>query len=166
MKEPRAALRTFLAVRQRRRCRLLLLGGGPGLLPLRPLLKGRDVRVLGFRRDVGPILAQADLLLLTARTESFGLAALEAMAAGVPVVAARVGGLPEVVGDGGMLFHPGRSADAAGRILGLLASAARRRALAARARRRAAGFDEAGTVAGYDRLYAAALLRPVAAASA
>jgi glycosyltransferase involved in cell wall biosynthesis len=62
---------------------------------------------------VAPLLASADLFLLPSQSESFGLSALEALACGVPVVASRAGGLPEVVMDGvtGVL-HPVGEVDA------------------------------------------------------
>jgi glycosyltransferase involved in cell wall biosynthesis len=68
-----------------------------------------SVSFLGKIDDVAPLLAAADLFLLPSDTESFGLSALEALASGVPVIATRVGGLPEVVRDGetGFLFDVG-----------------------------------------------------------
>ena len=68
----------------------------------------RDVHFLGKQDCVYQYLSEADLFLLPSDMESFGLAALEAMACEVPVVATNVGGLPEVVEHGvdGYLFYP------------------------------------------------------------
>jgi L-malate glycosyltransferase len=99
---------------------LLLVGDGPELAPALALARERgvaaDVQALGEQEDVRQFLSIADLFLLPSATESFGLAALEAMACEVPVVASRVGGLPEVIEDGvsGFLHDP---EDAAGMAL-------------------------------------------------
>jgi len=80
------------------------------------------VLFLGKHASVHELLSCADLFLLPSENESFGLAALEAMACGAPVVASRVGGLPEVVehGETGFLFEKGdveAMAEASARIL-------------------------------------------------
>ncbi len=88
-------------------------GGEREALAARTTALGLDgaVRWLGRVDDVGSILAAADTFVMPSRHEGLGVAALEAMAAGLPVIASRVGGLPEAVLDGetGLLVPPGDS---------------------------------------------------------
>lgn len=111
------------------------------------------VRCFGLRRDVQPILADADLLLLTSREESFSMAALEAAACAVPTVAADVGGLSEVVGDGGVLYDRRDDRSAIDAVVSLLCDPERRRAAADAALARAATFSANAVVPRYEALY-------------
>ncbi|HZL18147.1 MAG TPA: glycosyltransferase, partial [Polyangia bacterium] len=133
----------FARVRATRPARLRLVGDGPerpGVeAQIAALGLSADVELLGERIDLPAVLRDAALFLLPSQTESFGLAALEAMACGLPVIASAVGGLPEVVADGetGYLRPVGdvsAMAACAGRLLDdeplrrQMATAARRRA--------------------------------------
>ncbi len=97
---------------------------------------GERVRFLGFREDVDRLLSGIDVLAVPSLYEGLSLAVCEAMAAGVPVVASRVGGNPEIITDGedGMLVGVGDHAALARAIGALLGDADRRAAMAARAR--------------------------------
>ena len=112
VKRAEAVVEIFRRVRERVRARLLLVGDGPDLAKVthgvHEMGLGSEVVALGEQDQVVPLLSVADLFLLPSAQESFGLAALEAMACGVPVVASRVGGLPEVITDGadGFLCDP------------------------------------------------------------
>lgn len=91
-------------VNQRVTCRLLVVGDGPDADAVRAeadrLGLADRVSLVGATTDVGHYLAQSDLLLLPSGSEAFGMVALEAMAAGVPVVGSRVGGLINLVQEG------------------------------------------------------------------
>ena len=97
------------------------------------------MQFLGERTDLPTVLRGADLFLLPSESESFGLAALEAMSCGVPVIASRVGGVPEVVIDGetGLLAPVGDIAAMAAHVVRLLADAPLRARLGQAARARA-----------------------------
>lgn len=132
----------FARVRKRRAARLVLIGAGPELEATRAraaqLGLSDHVRFVGARASVRDYLQQADALLLTSETESFGLAALEALSSGVPVFGYRVGGLPSVVSeDVGRLvpaFDAAALADAVVNALGADPATVARRSEAARAR--------------------------------
>ncbi|MBZ5639007.1 MAG: glycosyltransferase family 4 protein [Acidobacteriia bacterium] len=114
------------------------------------------VRVLGWRRDVPALLHAMDLFLLTSRFEGLPRTVLQAMAAGVPVVATAVDGTPEVVRDGetGVLVPPGDPSAAAVRILALAADSVACAGLAARARDALSGsFDIRRMVEQLEEIY-------------
>jgi L-malate glycosyltransferase len=87
---------------------------------------GDHVRFLGHRDDVGDILTASDLFAFPSFMEAFPNGVMEAMASGLPVVATKVGGIPELVqhGRNGLLVPPGDSAALAGAILRMLGSPA------------------------------------------
>jgi N-acetyl-alpha-D-glucosaminyl L-malate synthase BshA len=106
-----AVMRIFARIAQEVPARLLLVGDGPELGTVYRL--GRELNItplvdaVGAQEAVIPLLSAADVFLLPSQQESFGLAALEAMACEVPVVASKVGGLPEVIQHGVTGFlHP------------------------------------------------------------
>jgi N-acetyl-alpha-D-glucosaminyl L-malate synthase BshA len=108
VKRTDAVVEIFAKVRQHLPARLLMVGDGPTVADstrlARTLGVADDVEFLGEQDQVVPLLSAADVFLLPSVQESFGLAALEAMACEVPVVASRVGGLPEVIEHGGTGF--------------------------------------------------------------
>jgi N-acetyl-alpha-D-glucosaminyl L-malate synthase BshA len=107
-----AVLEVFARISRAVPAKLLLVGDGPELGTAyrlaRELSVAHLVEALGAQEDVIPLLSASDVFLLPSAQESFGLAALEAMACEVPVVASRVGGLPEVIDHGvtGFLHDP------------------------------------------------------------
>lgn len=106
--------------------RLCILGEGPMQSAMMKLASelgiGEQVNFLGSYSELGPLIVASRLMLLPSIQESFGLVALESMACGVPVVASRVGGLPEVIRDGtnGCLFESGNLDEAIEKSLRLL----------------------------------------------
>jgi N-acetyl-alpha-D-glucosaminyl L-malate synthase BshA len=130
----------FALVREKMPAKLVLLGDGPDRGAVEWLVHqkklGADVHFLGKQNRVYETLAQADLFILPSELESFGLAALEAMACEVPVIATNVGGVPEVVTPGvdGYLVAVGDVAAAARHAIDILSSPERAREMGIAAR--------------------------------
>jgi N-acetyl-alpha-D-glucosaminyl L-malate synthase BshA len=150
----------FARVRRRRPARLLMVGDGPERSSAERLAEElgvhEDVYFLGMQSEIEEVLNIADLLLLPSQTESFGLVALEAMAAGVPVIASNVGGLPEVVEDGrtGFLLPVGDVEGMAEVALSILDNPDLHREMGQAASRRAReNFSAARITALYANLY-------------
>jgi N-acetyl-alpha-D-glucosaminyl L-malate synthase BshA len=134
------AIEIFALVREKMPARLVMIGDGPDRAPAEELARKlgvqNDVLFLGQQNEVQEKLSQADLFLLPSRLESFGLAALEAMACETPVIATNVGGLPEVVENGvdGYLVEPGDVKTAGKYAIDLLSRADRGREMGQLAR--------------------------------
>jgi N-acetyl-alpha-D-glucosaminyl L-malate synthase BshA len=153
-------VRVFERVRKRLPSRLLMVGEGPDLPKSRELAQElgveRDVLFLGNQEAVEAVLVCADIFVLPSVYESFGLAALEAMACGVPVLAAEVGGLAEVVtpGEDGWLCRPGDIECMAGLALDILVDEDRRKAMGKAARLKAeTQFSPEQIVSQYEAVY-------------
>ncbi len=140
VKRTEDVVEVFARVQSRVPSRLVMVGDGPERV--RSLQRAHDLGVadkvvfVGKHSSVDELLACADLFLLPSETESFGLAALEAMSCGAPVVASRVGGVPEVVEDGvsGALLPVGDVAGMAEAATDILQDGARWRRMSEAAR--------------------------------
>jgi glycosyltransferase involved in cell wall biosynthesis len=119
-----------------------------------------DVRLLGERDDVPALLAAADVVVVPSRWDARALIVQEAMQAGRPIVASRVGGIPELTGDdGAVLVSPGDPAELAAAVTAVLDDPATAARLGSAAQARAASFPSpddalAGMLSCYARLAA------------
>ena len=159
VKRVKDVVRIFARIQKAMPATLLMVGDGPeredAEAEARALDVAKDVRFFGRVDTVAEILQASDLFILPSQTESFGLAALEAMACGTPVVASRAGGVPEVVEDGvnGILEPPG-SVEAMGRrAVDVLRSPERLAAMRAAAILRAGQFSADAVVPQYEAIY-------------
>jgi len=141
---------------------LLVVGDGPE----RPSLEdrahalgiGRNVTFVGFQPDVAPYLRLCRVTAVpSTHPEPFGLVAVESLAAGVPVVASRAGGLPEVITDGvaGLLVRPGDADDLAAALLRVLGDPETQTRLASECARESERFSMEGFVERMEELYRA-----------
>lgn len=126
---------------------LLLVGDGPERHTIEEICRKEknceNIRFIGKMKDTEKILAISDLFLLTSEFESFGLAALEAMALKVPVISTNTGGIPEVMVDGktGYTCNVGDISDMAKKALSLLTDPGLYRSMSEGAYNRAKDFD-------------------------
>lgn len=142
---------------------LLLVGDGP----LRPQVAAlasdlgiaARVHFLGRRHDVPQLLKMSDVYVHCSHWEGFGIAAVEAMAAGLPVVATDVPGLSEIVSGAGVLFAPGDDKALAGHLRRIFDSPAMREELSRASLRRAPDFSIERAVQGWIQLYESVLSR-------
>jgi glycosyltransferase involved in cell wall biosynthesis len=140
--------------------RLAVAGEGPERASLEALAEelgiGPRVMLLGNRSDIPDLLAGFDVAVSASWFEGSPLAAMEYMDAGLPIVATRVGGMPDLIDDGvhGRLVEPGDAAGLAAAVVELLRDPERARAMGERAReRRRAEFDLDGTVRTLEAMY-------------
>ncbi|OFW29542.1 MAG: N-acetyl-alpha-D-glucosaminyl L-malate synthase BshA [Acidobacteria bacterium RIFCSPLOWO2_02_FULL_65_29] len=161
VKRTKSVVEVFARVRRQTPARLLMVGDGPdfhdAMCLARSLGVGDDVEFLGEQDQVVPLLSAADVFLVPSVKESFGLAALEAMACEVPVVASAIGGLPELVEDGvnGFLHDPDDLDGMAGSTIRLLTDATLHRRAAEAARRTAEDrYCDSKIVPMYEAYYA------------
>ena len=137
------AVEVFAQVAKAIPARLMLIGDGPDRSAAEHLAVHHGVRdrihFLGKQDNVNELLPLADLMLMPSEMESFGLAALEAMACGVPTIATRVGGVPELIDDGtnGLLFPVGDTTAMSAAAIALLQDEPRHKAMAQAARKTA-----------------------------
>lgn len=152
-------VRVFAEVRKTVSAKLVLVGDGPERSRVEQLCRElktcEDVIMLGKLKDPTEVLSIADLFLLPSESESFGLAALEAMAAGVPVISTNTGGLPEVNRHGvtGMMSDVGDVEDMIKNTLYLLDNDARLNKFKKQAKERAYDFDLGKILPMYEQLY-------------
>ena len=155
-----AVMEVFARILRGVPARLLLVGDGPEIGTAyrlgRELGISQNVDMLGAQEAVIPLLSAADVFLLPSAQESFGLAALEAMACEVPVVASRVGGLPEVIEhEANGFLHPPNDLDgmAASALSVLTDGASHQRIAKAACRRVREHFCADRVVPMYERYY-------------
>ena len=159
VKRVKDVIRVFARIQRAMPATLIMIGDGPERVDAeseaRELGVAEQVRFLGRIDSVASLLQGSDLFILPSQTESFGLAALEAMACGSPVVASRAGGLPEVIDDGvNGILEPVGSVEAMGRrAVELLRDQERHAAMRAAAIAKAEQFSSERIVPMYEAIY-------------
>ena len=152
-------VRVFAKIQEKIPAKLIMVGDGPDREIADQLCKNLGIKkrvlFLGNTSDIEQILCFSDLFLLPSISESFGLSALEAMVAGVPVVSSNAGGIPEVNEEGvsGFLCEVGDVETMAARALYILEDEARLKEFKKGALEVAKRFDEEKIVPMYEALY-------------
>jgi glycosyltransferase involved in cell wall biosynthesis len=121
----------------------VMVGDGPMKEELMRMTRGiLDFHLVGYREDIPDLMAALDLVMIPSLNDGFNLVAVEAMASSKPIVATAVGGLPEVVGDGGILVKPEDTKGLALEIIRLINAPDLRKQIGEKGRKRAeALFD-------------------------
>jgi N-acetyl-alpha-D-glucosaminyl L-malate synthase BshA len=159
VKRVQDVVRIFAEVKKEIASKLLFIGDGPERPMAEDLARELgifdDIRFVGKQEQMEDILAIADLFLLTSEYESFGLAALEAMAAGVPVVATNAGGLSEIIIDGetGMMGNVGDVETMSRQAMSILRDGKVLQQFKDRAAAHAKKFDIHQIIPHYEKLY-------------
>lgn len=152
-------VKAFLLINEKIPSKLLLLGDGPERTPIEAAARDSNacdaIKFLGKQEQMEDILPIADLFLLTSEYESFGLAALEAMAAEVPVISTNAGGLPEIIidGDCGYMSNVGDVEDMSKNAILILQDKESHDRFKANSLAQAKKFDIENIVPQYEKLY-------------
>jgi N-acetyl-alpha-D-glucosaminyl L-malate synthase BshA len=159
LKRVQDVVKIFYEVQKKMPAKLLFVGDGPERQAAEELARslgiGDEIRFVGKQEQMEDILAIADLFLLPSEYESFGLAALEAMAAGVPVISSNAGGLKEINIDGetGYMAHVGDVLSMSRKALDILKDDDTLNLFKKRAAEHARKYDIANIVPIYEKLY-------------
>jgi N-acetyl-alpha-D-glucosaminyl L-malate synthase BshA len=152
-------IKVFAQVRKIVTSKLMMVGDGPERHMAEELARklgvDEDVRFVGKQEQMEEILAVSDLFLLTSEYESFGLAALEAMAAGEVVISTNVGGLPEIVQHNitGFMANVGDVDTMSNYAIGILQDEQKLQAMKEAAFLHASNFDITNIIPLYEKLY-------------